>query len=468
MSQLILGLNNLLWETLVIYFLIFVGLWFTVKTRFVQIRLFSVAFRAMINSRHRDSESQISSFQAFCTSLAARIGTGNIAGVAVAIFLGGPGAVFWMWLIATLGMVLSLAENTLAQVYKVSEGNGLYRGGPAYYIEKGLNKRNWANAFAIILVWSYGFAFNGVQSNSITAALKGYDIPIFYSGMCLTFVSSLVIFGGIRLISRVAEILVPIMAIFYLGVAVIIVMMNIQELPNVLRLIISSAFGVTTATSGAMGHMVSQVIVQGVKRGVFSSEAGMGTAPNAAALAHTSHPIDQGLLGMFGVFIDTIVVCTATAAIILMSGVSEQYPSLTGIELTQMALTRQLGGVGKHLISISISCFAFTSIIANYYYGEANLIFIKNSKQWVFWYRISAIIMVWVGATGDLSTIWAFADISVGVMTVINLITIISLSSIVFKLLRDYEGQIAKEKIPKFNRKKFPDLNKSIDSTVWL
>ncbi|MDB2384340.1 sodium:alanine symporter family protein [Endozoicomonas sp.] len=468
MNDIIAVANDLIWGSVLMYLLLGAGLFFTLSTRFVQIRRFPQACKTMLTSRNRDCKTHISPFQTFCTSLAARIGTGNMAGVAVAIYLGGPGAVFWMWMIALLGMATSVAENILAQLYKTNNHDGTFRGGPAYYIEKAMKMRWLGIIFSISLIIAFGFAFNSVQANSIAAAFSGYGIPVHWMGIALAVTSALIIFGGIRSISRVAEMIVPAMAIGYLAVALVIVAFNISELPAIFTLIVKSAFGLETAVGGGAGYMVSQAMMQGVKRGLFSNEAGMGSAPNAAAAAHASHPGSQGMIGMLGVFMDTMVVCTATASIILMSGALESGSGVTGIELTQMALSSQVGSWGEHLVALAILLFAFTSIIANYYYGESNLRFICESKKLVAVYRVLVLGMVIWGAVGSLPTVWAFADLSMGIMALINLIAILSLSKIVLMVLKDYDEQLGSGIAePIFRRKKFPFLDKSIDKDVW-
>ena len=467
MNDFISASNNIIWGSLLIYLLLGVGIFFTVRTRFVQFRRLGLATKTMMGSRTTNSPHQISAFQAFCTSLAARIGTGNMAGVAVAIYLGGPGAIFWMWLIALLGMATSFAENILAQIYKTNNGDGTYRGGPAYYMQKALGQRWMGIAFSISLIIAFGFAFNSVQSNSIAAAFNGYGIAPEFIGIGLVLVSGVVIFGGIRSIAKVAEMIVPVMALGYLAIAIIVVMMNATELPAVFTLIFKSAFGLEMAAGGGIGYMVSQAMMQGIKRGLFSNEAGMGSAPNAAATAHSTHPVNQGLMGMLGVFLDTIIVCTATAAIILMSGMLEPGSGLTGIELTQAALANEVGSWGGHLVALAILLFAFTSIIANYYYGESNLRFIKDNKALLTTYRLAVLGMVFWGAVGNLPTVWAFADLSMGIMALINLAAILLLSGIVIQVLKDFDEQIADGIAPVFNRKKFPFLDKTMDQDVW-
>lgn len=467
MSNFIVIANNLIWESLLIYLLLGVGIFFTLKTRLIQVRRFSHASKIMLSSRKRDCKTHISPFQTFCTSLAARIGTGNMAGVAVAIYLGGPGAVFWMWIIALLGMATSVGENVLAQLYKTNNHDGTFRGGPAYYIEKALGMRWLGIIFSVSLIIAFGFAFNGVQSNSIAAAFSSYDIPAYWIGISLAFVSSLIIFGGVRSVHKVSEVIVPIMALGYLFVALGVVAINFRELPAVFSLVFRSAFGLESVASGGVGFMVSQAMMQGIKRGLFSNEAGMGSAPNAAAVSHASHPVSQGMIGMLGVFVDTIVVCTSTATIVLLSGVLEPGNGVTGVELTQLALTNEVGSWGKHLVTISIFLFAFTSILANYSYGETNLIFICKSKLLLFAYRVGVLVIVVWGALGDLPLVWAFADLSMGVMALINLVSILILSRLVFLVLKDYDKQLDEGVKPVFNRKQFPFLDKTMDKDVW-
>ena len=368
MDTLIAMINDLMWGAVLIYLLIGVGIFFTFRLGFIQIRHFGHMFSVLRNSRKSDSAG-ISSFQALCTSLAARVGTGNLAGVAVAIYLGGPGAVFWMWLIAFIGMATAFVESTLAQLYKVKDEDGNYRGGPAYYMERGLGMRWMGVVFSLCLLLAFGLVFNAVQANSISLAMNvAFGIPDWVSGLALVVLSGLIIFGGIRGIARFAELVVPFMALAYILMALFVVAMNISELPGVLALIIKSAFGIEQAGSGAMGYAISQAMINGIKRGLFSNEAGMGSAPNAAATAtpYPPHPASQGYVQMLGVFLDTIVICTCTAAIILMSGQFEPGSGVTGVELTQRALSSQVGGGGNIFIAAAIFFFAFTSIVANY------------------------------------------------------------------------------------------------------
>lgn len=457
--------NNLLWGSVLIYLLIGAGLYFTLRTGFVQFRSFGHMFSLMKASRS-GANGGISSFQAFSTSLAARVGTGNLAGVAVALYLGGPGAIFWMWLTALLGMSTSFVESTLAQAYKVSNGDNSFTGGPAYYIEKGLGQRWLGILFSICLIMAFGFAFNGVQSNSIASALHtAFNADKLMVGLALAAMTAPIFFGGMRSVSRVAELIVPFMAIGYLAIALYVIAINIDVLPATLMLIIDSAFGFEQAAGGAL----AAAMMNGVKRGLFSNEAGMGSAPVAAATATTDpkHPVAQGYVQMLGVFIDTIVICTATASMILLSGALEQDSGLTGIALTQAALVSEVGPWGATFIAVAIFLFAFTSLIANYSYGESNIQYIFKRKIAVNIYRIAVLAMVVLGAVADLPVVWNFADLSMGTMAIINLVAISLLSGVVFALLKDYEAQRKAGQTPVFDRKKFPMLDQHMDKDAW-
>ncbi len=464
--------NGIVWGYILLWPLLIIGGYFTVRSGFLQFRHFGHMFSLLRHSRE-GSKHGISSFQAFSTSLAARVGTGNMAGVAVAIYLGGPGAIFWMWMTALVGMATSFVESTLAQAYKVNHKDDTFRGGPAYYIEKGLGQRWLGVLFAIALIIAFGLAFNGVQSNSIASAMEtafgAESINKMYVGIVLAAIVAPIICGGLRSVAKVAEIVVPFMALGYLAVALVVVIMNIGELPGVIAMIFKAAFGLEQAAGGAFGYAVMVAIQNGVKRGLFSNEAGMGSAPNAAATATTkpNHPATQGFVQMMGVFVDTIIICTATAAIILISGQYEPGNELTGVALTQQSLVSQVGDWGKYFVAIAITLFAFTSIIANYSYGEANIEYIFHNKTAIMIYRGAVLLMVVVGAFQPLSAVWNFADLSMGIMATINLIAIVLLSELAMSLLKDYEDQVKAGKEPTFDRKKFPKLDAQIDKDVW-
>lgn len=470
MTDVINLMNDLLWGSILVYLLVGVGIYFTVRLGFIQFRHFGHMFSVLKNSRKADAAG-ISSFQALCTSLAARVGTGNMAGVAVALTFGGPGAIFWMWLIAMLGMATSFAESTLAQLYKTRDDDGNYRGGPAYYMEKGLGMRWMGVLFSIFLIIAFGLVFNAVQANSIATAMNtAFGIEPIYVGVFIVLISAFVIFGGIRKIARTAELIVPVMAMAYLLLAFVVVFMNIEKVPEVLAYIFKSAFGLQEAAAGGVGYAIAQAMIQGIKRGLFSNEAGMGSAPNAAASAtpYPPHPASQGYVQMLGVFTDTIVICSATVAIILMSGEYVPHGEVTGIELTQRALSSQVGDWGGIFVAVAIFFFAFTSIIANYSYAETNLIFLEhNHKAGLGIFRIVVLGMVLFGSVATLPTVWALADVSMGLMAIVNLIAIILLSGIVVKLAKDYNRQLDAGKVPTFDANDYPELKSQLEEGIW-
>ena len=410
------------------------------------------------------------------TSLAARVGTGNLAGVAIAIYLGGPGAVFWMWMTAIVGMSTSFIESTLAQAYKVPHNDNVYRGGPAYYIEKGLGKRWLAIFFSLCLLVAFGLAFNGVQSNTIAQATNAaFGVPTWMTGLILVVLVAPVVFGGLRSVARIAGKVVPVMAILYILLALYVILTNFSEVPAAIALIVKSAFGFEQAAGGVIGYGIAQAMINGIKRGLFSNEAGMGSAPNAAATAksHPDHPAVQGFMQMLGVFLDTLVICTATASIIILSGVVDPSVEQEGIQLTQLALSRYVGDMGVIFVAIAIFFFSFTSIIANYSYGESNLEFIsgeKNAKVMIMIFRFMVLGMVFVGSVASLPAIWNFADLSMGLMALVNLTAILILSPVALRILRDYERQIKEGKTAdqiKFNPDDFVKLKDEANRDAW-
>jgi alanine or glycine:cation symporter, AGCS family len=449
-------MNNLLWAYILIAVLVISGLYFSFKLKFVQFSYFTEMFRILGDKANvnEDGKRGISSFQAFCISAASRVGTGNIAGVATAIAAGGPGAVFWMWMIAFLGGASSFIESTLAQIYKVKDKDG-FRGGPAYYMEKGLNKRWMGVLFAVIITFTFGLVFNSVQSNTIAIAFNdSFGISKLTIGLVLAVLTAVIIFGGVKRVATASALIVPVMAGLYLILAFIVVIMNISEVPAVFTLIIKNAFGIEQVVGGGIGA----AIMMGVKRGLFSNEAGMGSAPNAAATADVSHPVKQGLIQTLGVFVDTILVCSATAFIILLSG-AYSTPELTGIQLTQAALSDHIGSWATMFLSIAIFLFAFSSVIGNYYYGETNIEFIKKSPKAIFVYRIFVILMVLFGAVAELSIVWSLADLTMGIMALINIVAIFFLAKIAIVALKDYIEQRKQGKDPVFYADSIPGLN---------
>ncbi|MFG0806587.1 alanine/glycine:cation symporter family protein [Pseudomonas fluvialis] len=461
-TQVVDLLNGLIWGKVLIWLLVACGVYFTLRLGFIQFRHFGHAFSILKGSRRSD-ESGISSFQALCTSLAARVGTGNVAGVAVAITLGGPGAIFWMWVIALLGMATGFVEATLAQLFKTRDDRGQYRGGPAYYMEKGLNARWMGVLFSIFLIIAFGFVFNSVQANTISGALQGgFGMPEWLTGVVLVLVTALIIFGGLRAIARFSELAVPFMAVAYLLVAVALILLNLEKIPGIFSLIVQSAFGLHEAAAGGIGA----AILNGFKRGLFSNEAGMGSAPNAAASAtpYPPHPVSQGYVQMAGVFIDTLLICTASAAIILLAGPQEG----EGIMLVQNALTHQVGDWGKYFLTLIILFFAFTSIVANYFYAENCLVFIEhNHPAGLLLFRLIVLGMVMFGAMASLPFVWNLADLSMGLMAITNLIAILLLFPLVLKLARDYNAQLKAGKLPTFDAAQYPEVQDKLEPGVW-
>ena len=455
-----------LWDITVLL-LLGVGFFFTITTGLVQLRLLPSSFREMWQGRETAGLS-LTPFQAFTTGLASRVGVGNIGGVATAIALGGPGAVFWMWITALMGMSSAFAESSLAQLYKTRDPNGMFRGGPAYYITRGLKFRPMAIAFAVTLIFTFGFAFNAVQSNSIVAATsKAWNWNPVYIGVILVILTALIISGGVKRIGLVSSKVVPIMALFYLLITVIILGMNIEKLPEIFSLIIDSAFDFSAAAGGMFGTLVSKTMLMGIKRGLFSNEAGMGSAPNSAATSDAKHPVSQGLIQMLGVFVDTLVVCTCTAVIILMS---DNYggEGLKSVELTQTALQFHLGDFGLHFLAFILLLFCFTSIIGNYAYAETNIRYIKNRPWFVWGFRAVVLFFVYFGAVRDGGIVWAFADTVMASMAVINLIAILILSPIVWRLLKDYVRQVKAGKQPVFNIEEHKELiRRGVDPLIW-
>ncbi|MBR1539149.1 MAG: alanine:cation symporter family protein, partial [Bacteroidales bacterium] len=401
-----------------------------------------------------DGKKHISSFQAFAVSVATRVGTGNLAGVATAIAVGGPGAVFWMWLIALLGSASAFVESTLAQLFKKREKHS-FIGGPAYYILKGLKQPWLAALFAILISVTFGLSYNSIQSNTICSAFEvafGFNPTVV--GIILAVLSLVVIFGGIHRIARVSSIIVPVMALGYLVLALFVIFRHIDLIPQVCKLIFLDAFGIRQIAGGG----IAATLMNGIKRGLFSNEAGEGSAPNVAATASTSHPVKQGLIQALGVFTDTLVVCSCTAFIILFSGV-ETGSGLSGIALTQAALEAEVGRFGTIFVAAAILLFAYSSIIGNYYYGEANIRFLTDKKWVMSLYRLfSGGVMVVFGALASLDLVWSLGDLCMALLTACNLYAIVRLGKYAFRLLDDYRAQKKAGKDPTFHRASIPEL----------
>lgn len=443
--------NNFIWTYILIGFLLLIGVYFTIRTKFVQVRLFGEMFRLIVEKK--DSNDGVSPFQAFTISAASRVGTGNVTGVALAIGVGGPGAIFWMWIIAIIGMATAFVESTLAQVYKVRDGD-TFRGGPAYYMEKALGYRKLGVVFAILLTLSFGFIFNAVQSNTISQSFMDvFGLSDWIVGIGLVLLTALIVFGGIKRIVKVTQFIVPIMATFYIGIALFVVIINITEIPGIIVLIFEHAFGIKEMVGGGIGA----ALMQGVRRGLFSNEAGMGSVPNAAATANVSHPAKQGLVQSLGVFFDTIVICSATAFIILLAGLYDTGEQ-SGIILTQASMAFHVGSWAPYFIAIAITFFGFSSIIGNYYYGETNIEFIKAHKSWMWLYRVAVLGMVMFGAIAKVSLVWDMADLFMGVMAILNLTIIFLLGKVAFSVLDDFTVQRRKGINPVFKASSIPGL----------
>ena len=471
-NSLITTINEAIWTYCLIGVLVGCGLWFTWRTRFVQFRMVGEMFRLLTDSAVSTVEEQvkeqkegkqskhISSFQAFAVSVATRVGTGNLAGVASAIAIGGPGAVFWMWVIALIGSATAFVESTLAQLFKQPHKDS-FIGGPAYYIQRGLHQRWMAVTFAVLITCQFGLSNNSIQANTICSAMQeAFGLPPLWVGCTLAAMALFIVFGGIQRIAQVSSVVVPVMAIGYLILAVVVIVMNIEHLPTVMKAIVLDAFGIEQVAGGGIGA----TIMNGVKRGLFSNEAGEGSAPNVAATAAVSHPVKQGLIQALGVFTDTLLVCSCTAFIILVSGIYTT-PQLNGIALTQAALQQEIGVAGPVFIAIAIFLFAFSSIIGNYYYGEANVRFITSSTKVMTAYRIcSAGVMVVFGAVASFELAWNLVDFFMAFLTACNLIAIVLLGRYAFRLLDDYRSQKRRGiKEPVFDRNLVPELEDDID-----
>ena len=468
MNELITAVNDVIWSYVLIVALVGCGLWFTWRTKFVQFRMVGEMLRLLTESAVDSVGDQvkgkekrhISSFQAFAVSVATRVGTGNLAGVATAIVIGGPGAVFWMWLIALIGSATAFVESTLAQLYKQKHKDS-FIGGPAYYIQKGLKQRWMAILFAILITLQFGLSNNSIQANTICGAMQeAFGWSPIWVGVALATMALFIVFGGIQRIAKVSSVIVPLMAVGYIILALVIIIMNIHLIPHVFKVIILDAFGFSQIAGGSIGA----AMMNGIKRGLFSNEAGEGSAPNAAATASTTHPVKQGLIQALGVFTDTLMVCSCTAFIILISGLY-QVPELNGIALTQSALQSEIGSIGPMFIAVAIFLFAFSSIIGNYYYGEANIRFITQNNKVMTAYRIaSAGLMVMFGALASFELVWNIVDLFMAFLTACNLIAIVLLGRYTFRLLDDYRQQKRQGiKEPVFHRSQLPEIEDELE-----
>lgn len=457
------AVNDFMWTYIIIVLLVFCAVYFTIRTRGVQFTLFKDMIRIMLGKDKQEKDNtagdkrHVGSFGAFAISLSSRVGTGNLAGVASAIVVGGPGAVFWMWIMALLGAANGFVESTLAQLYK-KRGKDSYYGGPAYYMQTGL-KRKWMGVvFAILITGTFGIAYQIFQSNTMCDALSNaFNWDKTWLGVAFTVCTLVIIFGGVQRVARFTSIIAPIMAIGYIVLALFIVIVNFDKIPMVFKVIIEGAFGMEQIAGGTIGAAV----MQGIKRGLFSNEAGEGSAPNAAAVAETSHPVKQGLVQALGVFVDTLLICSCTAFIILST--DSLSSGMDGILLTNFAVESELGVFGRYFLTATIFLLAYSTIIGNYFYGETNIRFITSNRYAVPVFRLFTGAMIMVGALITLQTAWTFVDIMMGLMTLFNLIAILLLSDKVFRLLRNYIEQKKAGKEPEFHRNMLPDIEKDIE-----
>lgn len=464
-NEILTKLNDVMYSYVLIIMLVGVGIYFTVRTKGVQFRLFADGIKAMLEpaEKSENGEKKVSSFQALMISTASRVGTGNIAGIATAIAAGGPGAVFWMWVMALIGGASAFIESTLAQVYKVKEG-GQFRGGPSYYMERALGKRWMGVLFSILLIICFAYGFNGLQAYNMSSALEYYiedysnTAGPMVVGIVLAAVTGLVIWGGVHRIGFISSVIVPIMATIYILMGLVTIVLNITQLPHVIGVIVKEAFDV----QAIMGGFAGSAVVLGIKRGLFSNEAGMGSAPNASASADVDHPVKQGLVQVISVFIDTILICSSTAFMLLMSGVQGESGVLDGIPYVQAAIKANVGELGIHFITVSIFAFAFTSLIGNYCYAESNILFIKNNKVVLNIFRVTCLVAIFLGAQADFGVVWNLADVTMGFMAIVNIIAIFLLGKVALKVLKNYEEQKKAGKNPVF----YEDAV-GLKGTVW-
>ena len=466
--QLVDPLSEILNTRILVYLLIGVGMYFTVRTRFVQIRYFGRMLRQLRRSRRRHGG--ISSFQAFCVGLASRVGTGNIAGVAIALTVGGPGAIFWMWVVAAVGMATAVIEATLAQIFKVGSEDGAFRGGPAFYIQHGLRSKAGGVLFAILLVCSFATAFNMVETNAISGVLKSsHGIGTGWTTTVLTLLAAPVLFGGVRSVAKFAGLVLPVVALVYALLALAIVTLNIAQLPAVIEEIVGKTFGASQMAGGFAGG-IAVAMLTGVKRGLFACEAGLGSSPNIAGAATVAHPVEQGLIQSLAVFVDTMVICTATAFIVLMSGPGVYDPAhpgaLAGASLTESAIAAGLGSWTTVVMTSVVFVFAFASVLSNYVCAEANLFFLGGRRPAINALKGVTLLSMAVGAMSQLTLVWALADLTMALMAIVNLVAICLLGRWAFAALRDFHRQSARGVRPVFVASE-AGLPGVLDGGVW-
>lgn len=454
------AISSAMYTYVLVFLLIAAGIYFTIRTKGVQFRYIKDMFTVLTEQKYGESEKSSSSFQALMVSTASRVGTGNIAGIATAVAVGGPGAVLWMWIMALIGSASAFIESTLAQLFKVTGKDGEFRGGPAYYIQQALGKRWLGVLFSILLIICFAYGFNALQAYNMTSALEYYIPDLTTSqaplaiAIILTVCSAFVIFGGAHRISFMTSIIVPVMAVAYIALAFVITFTHVGDLPMVFAVILESAFDFQSIFGGFAGS----VIVIGIKRGLYSNEAGMGSAPNAAASASVSHPVKQGLAQTLSVFIDTLIICTCTAMMVLIFYVNGDVGELNGMPLVQQAMQYSLGEFGIHFITFAIVAFAFSSLIGNYFYAESNIKFIKDNKTVLLLFRLTCLVAIFVGTQASFDLAWNFADIAMGCMAFVNIVAIVLLGKWALKAFDDYKVQKKAGKNPVFLAESIPDL----------
>lgn len=463
-------ISEILWGSVMIYLLLGCGIWFTWRTGYIQFRYIR-QFSKSLKRSLAPCEGGLTSFQVLCISLAARVGSGNLAGVALAIAVGGPGAVFWMWVAAIIGMASSFAECSLAQLYKERDANGQFRGGPAWYMSRGLGMRWMGVLFSLFLLLAYGLIFNTVQANSTAHALKyAFDVPRSATGIVMAFFALLVMVRGIKGVARLSQWLVPFMALLWVSVCLLITLWHIVEMPAIISMIVRSAFGWQEAAAGAVGYSVSQAITSGFQRSMFSNEAGMGSTPNAAAAAASfpPHPAAQGIVQMIGVLLDTVVICSASAMIVLLAGHGTKTTSYDGIQLVQHAMSVLVGSWGASFVAAVMIMFAFSSIVANYIYAENNLIFLRWNKPWAIWLlRLCTLLMVFIGSQLSLPVVWQMVDVIMALMAITNLSAILLLSPVVRIIALDYLRQRKLGVTPVFDPDYYPEIARQLAPESW-
>jgi AGCS family alanine or glycine:cation symporter len=467
-EQLVEPLSDVLNTHVLLYLLIGVGICFTVRTRFIQIRYFGRMVRQLRRSHRQDGG--ISSFQAFCVGLASRVGTGNIAGVVIALTVGGPGAIFWMWVVAAVGMATASVEATLAQIFKVRSGDGVFRGGTAFYIQRGLRSRAGGVVFAMLLVFTFSTAFNMVETNAISGVLKSsHGIEIGWTTVGLAVLAAPVLFGGVRRVAKFAGLVLPVVALVYALLALATVAVNITRLPVVIEEIIGGAFGIRQMAGGFAGGIAAAMFT-GVKRGLFACEAGMGSSPNIAGAATVSHPVEQGLIQSLAVFVDTMVICTATAVIVLMSGPGVYDPahtgSIAGASLTESAIAAGLGSWTTVVMTAVVFVFAFASVLSNYVCAEANLFFLGGRHLAINVLKVVTLMAIALGAMSKLTLVWALADLAMALMAFVNLVAICLLGKWAFAASRDFHRQFSQGMQPVFVASE-AGLPGVLDGDIW-